>query len=173
LAGGAAPRVKGEVRIYAGKAGFRPPEEAAKTPIEVASANWHASARLVGRHIPEALLVDIGSTTADLIPIAAGEPAALGYTDAERLETGELVYTGAVRTPVMALAERVPFRGRLVALMAESFATTADVYRLLDALPPDADQQEAADGRGKSTAETETRLARMVGRDRSDGTPEA
>jgi probable H4MPT-linked C1 transfer pathway protein len=112
----------------------------------------------------------VGSTTADLIPVTDGMPITLGYSDVERLETGELIYTGAVRTPLMALARQVPFRGRFISIMAEYFATTADVYRLIDALPPSADQQEAADGRGKSLPETETRLARMVGCDRSDET---
>lgn len=162
-------RLAGPVRIYGGRAGFLPPDRACAATVHVASANWHASAALLGRLMPDALLVDIGSTTADLVPVAAGAPAAAGYTDAERLETGELVYTGAARTPVMAHVDRVPFRGRLVSLMTEPFATMADVYRLLGALPSEADQQEAVDGRGKSIPETQTRLARMIGRDRDDG----
>jgi probable H4MPT-linked C1 transfer pathway protein len=169
LARWAARNLHGEVRIYAGRGGFLPPDAAAGAAADVASANWHATASLLARHLPEALLVDIGSTTADLIPVAQGAPAALGYSDAERLETGELVYTGVVRTPLVALARRAPFRGRWTSLVAEYFATTADMYRLLGLLDPEADQQEAADGRGKSRAETETRIARMVGRDRAEG----
>ena len=61
----------------------------------------------------DALFIDIGSTTADLIPIVAGRVAALGYSDAERLASGELVYTGMTRSFVMALASRAPFRWRL------------------------------------------------------------
>jgi probable H4MPT-linked C1 transfer pathway protein len=166
----AASRLQGNVRIYAGRSGLIAPAAAGAAALDVASANWHATAGLVGRSEPEALLVDIGSTTADLIPIVGGRSASLAYTDAERLETGELVYTGVVRTPVLALARRAPFRGRSIALMAETFATSADIHRLTGALPEAADQQETADGQGKSTAETETRLARMIGRDRQDGT---
>ncbi|PZE01513.1 hydantoinase/oxoprolinase family protein, partial [Klebsiella pneumoniae] len=81
------------VRIYAGRAGFLPVEDARAHAADIASANWHATAALIGRHVGHALLVDIGSTTADLIPIVSGKPAAQGYSDAERLETGELVYT--------------------------------------------------------------------------------
>jgi probable H4MPT-linked C1 transfer pathway protein len=134
----------------------------------VASANWHATARLVGCHLDEALVVDVGSTTCDLIPVKDGVPKAQGYTDAERLRTGELVYAGVVRTPLMALASAIPFRGGPIGIMAEHFATTADVYRCLGRLPQDTDQQETADGRGKSLAETETRLARVIGHDRTD-----
>jgi probable H4MPT-linked C1 transfer pathway protein len=164
----AVEHLEGRLRVYGGRAGFLSPDEADAAASDVASANWHATAALVGRHLPAALLVDIGSTTTDLIPIVSGRPEARGYMDFERLATGELVYSGAVRTPLMALAERVLFRGRQVGLMAEHFATTADVHRLLEDLPAEADQQEAADGRGKSIPETETRLARMIGCDRTD-----
>ena len=58
---------------------------------DIASANWHASAALIARCCREALLVDMGSTTTDIVPIVAGAVAARGYTDAERLATGELL----------------------------------------------------------------------------------
>lgn len=173
LAGWAESRLSGPVAIYGGRAGFLPPEAAARHAFAVASANWHATASLVGHLVPDALLVDIGSTTSDLIPVAGGKPAAAGYTDAERLGTGELVYTGAVRTPAMAFTDRAPFWGRWVGLMAEPFATAADLHRLLGALPDALDQQEAADGRGRSPEQTRTRLARTVGLDASDAPAEA
>jgi len=160
----------GRVRIYAGPAGFLAPRRAIKQTAAVASANWAASAELVASRLRDALFVDIGSTTTDIVPIRAGRLMTRALNDADRLASEELVYSGVVRTPVMALARRIAFDGQRIPAMAEYFATTADVYRLIDALPPDADQQEAADGRGKSLPETETRLARMVGCDRSDAT---
>jgi probable H4MPT-linked C1 transfer pathway protein len=169
----AGKRLAGQVAIYGGRAGFLQPGGAPEHVADIASANWHATASFVGRRAGEALLVDIGSTTTDIIQIVAGGVAAAGYTDAERLGTGELVYTGLVRTPLVALASQVPFGGRLVSLMAEYFATTADVYRQLGRLPEEADQQEAADGKGKSLAETRTRLARMVGHDAAEASDEA
>ncbi|WP_048430540.1 hydantoinase/oxoprolinase family protein [Methylobacterium indicum] len=169
IAGWAAAHLPGTVAVYAGRAGFVAPEEAGAKAPDVASANWHATAALVGRLRPAALLVDLGSTTGDLIPIRDGQPWAVGYSDAERLETGELVYTGVVRTPLLALSPAVPFRGRRTALMAECFATTGDAYRLLRDLPEAEDQQDTADLKGKSIPETEIRLARMIGRDRHEG----
>ena len=77
----------------------------------------------------------------------------------------ELVYAGVTRTPVMALASNVPFAGQRQGLMAEYFATAADVHRLTGELPRDADQHDTADGRGKSAEESAARLARMLGRD--------
>ena len=55
--------------------------------------------------------------------------------------------------------------------MAELFATTADVWRLLDALDETADQHPAADGGAKTKAASRQRLARMVGRDAGDLDP--
>ncbi|HKA65832.1 MAG TPA: hydantoinase/oxoprolinase family protein [Methyloceanibacter sp.] len=154
--------------IYAGGAGFLAPHDAKRLMLDVASANWHATASLVARHHADGLLVDVGTTTTDLIPIKAGKVAARGATDAERLTEGELLYTGVVRTPVMAAAHSAPFRGRVQRIAAECFATMADVWRLAGDLPDDADPYPAADQRGKTKEESAARLARMLGRDASD-----
>jgi probable H4MPT-linked C1 transfer pathway protein len=152
-----------DLRVYAGRQGF------VTTPGDhwqaVASANWHASARFVATRQSQALFIDIGSTTTDIVPLRNGQVEAAGYTDDERLVSEELVYTGATRTPVMAVAESVPFGGQRQRLMAEYFATMADVHRLTGALPEDADQLPAADGRGKTVEDSARRLARMLGRD--------
>jgi probable H4MPT-linked C1 transfer pathway protein len=154
--------------IYAGEAGFLAPEDAKRHTLEVASANWHATASLVARRHADALLVDAGTTTTDLIPIKAGKLAARGATDAGRLTEGELLYTGVVRTPVMAVAHSAPFKGRVQRIAAERFATMADVWRLTGDLSEDADPYPAADQRGKSPEENAARLARMLGRDASE-----
>ncbi len=158
--------------IYAGGAGFLAPDLAVMRPLDVASANWHASAVLAAAHYPDGLLVDVGTTTTDLVPLRAGAPASRGVTDGERLTEGELVYTGVVRTPVMAVAREAPFKGRAQGIAAERFATMADVYRLTGELPEDADPYPSADLRGKSAAESAARLARMLGRDASEALPD-
>jgi probable H4MPT-linked C1 transfer pathway protein len=145
---------------------------AAASPERVASANWQATARLVAAAVPNGLLIDVGSTTTDLAPLRAGAVVARGTDDGERLALDELVYRGVVRTPVMAVAPYIELDGRRVGVAAELFATMADVYRLTGELPPHADQQPSADGRGKSLVESRARLARMVGRDAAEA-PEA
>ena len=127
------------LRVYAGSSGFLDPEVAKRRTLEVASANWHATAALIAQTLGDALLVDVGTTTTDLIPIKDGAVAARGATDAERLTEGELLYTGVVRTPVMAVARSAPFKGRVQRIAAERFATMADVWRLTGDLPGDAD----------------------------------
>src|SRR5215469_11994621 len=153
------------VRIYASDGTFLTAAAAKAEPPRVASANWHASARVAARNARDALFVDIGSTTTDLVPLRAGAVAARGTDDATRLASDELIYRGVVRTPVMAVVQHVLIGGVRTGVMAEYFATMADVYRLTGELPSHADQHSAADGRGKSLAESRARLARMVGQD--------
>jgi probable H4MPT-linked C1 transfer pathway protein len=151
--------------VYAGATGLVAPDAALALAPQVASANWMATAAFVARCLPKAILVDVGSTTADLIPVAGGRVLALGRNDFERLTHGELVYTGVVRTPVMAMAPAVAFEGHRVPLMAEYFATSADIYRLTGELPEGADLHPAADQGEKTVAASARRLARMIGRD--------
>jgi probable H4MPT-linked C1 transfer pathway protein len=151
--------------LYAGPAGFLTPQNTVKKTDAVASANWAASAQLVASLLPDALFVDIGSTTTDLVPIRGGLLMIRGFSDADRLACEELVYTGVLRTPLMALADRIPFDGQWIPAMAEYFATTADVYRLTGELLEGADQLPAADNGGKTVRDSARRLARMIGRD--------
>ena len=159
---------KRRVGFYAGDAGWLAPAAAKAHPAAAASCNWHASAQALAMRLPAALLVDMGSTTTDIVPIAAGRVQARGFCDSDRLALGELVYSGVVRTPLMALATSVPVAGRRIPLMAELFATTADVYRMLGWLPVEADQHDSADGAAKTVAASRQRLARMVGCDAYD-----
>jgi len=158
----------GEISVYAGRAGYLRPEDAAGHATDIASANWHACAALIASKYTDALFIDLGSTTTDLIPIAHGKVAASGYTDAERLATGELVYTGLVRGFVMAVADRAPLHGAWTALINENFATMADVHRILGTLPADVDLMATADGREKTKQASRARLARIVGADADD-----
>lgn len=154
-----------QVMIFAGSAGYLNPRQAAQAAMQVASANWLATATWLSKNMPRGLLVDIGSTTTDLIPFARGSVLARGHTDRDRLRHEELVYTGIARTPIMSLARQVPVEGEWIGLMAEHFATTADIYRVLQTLPENADLYPAADAGDKTLKESERRLARMVGMD--------
>ena len=154
------------VKFYAAGVGFVPLESVAAHAERIASANWHASASLLAKHAQNALFVDIGSTTTDIVPIINSNVAA--STDAQRMANDKLVYTGITRTPVMALAQKLYFEGAEVNVAAEYFATMADVYRLTGDLRPENDLAETADGKGKTAQESARRLARMVGQDVED-----
>jgi (4-(4-[2-(gamma-L-glutamylamino)ethyl]phenoxymethyl)furan-2-yl)methanamine synthase len=154
-----------ETLFYAANVGFVTLEGVSANIAHIASTNWHASASALAMHVQDALLIDIGSTTTDIIPIEKGVVALRILSDAARLQNDTLVYTGVVRTPIMALAQKLPFEGVEVSVMAEHFATMADVYRLTGELNAVSDKVETADGKGKTALESARRLARMVGRD--------
>ena len=153
------------LRVYAGTRDFLTREQAEHEFSQVASANWRASVALTAERLAEGILIDVGSTTTDLAPFKEREALTMGYDDHQRLLFEELVYTGVVRTPLMALARRAPFAGQWVSLMAEHFATTADVYRLTGDLPEHADMLPSADHGAKNVAASARRLARMLGLD--------
>ena len=159
----------GNIALYAGRTGWAAVDEARTRAEDIASANWLATATWLSTVLPQALLVDVGSTTSDLIVIAGGI-ATHSRSDADRLISGELVYAGVVRTPLMALAPAIDFMGRRHRLMAEHFATSADVWRLLGELPAHADSYPTADGGPRTPEASARRLARMVGRDLGEGT---
>ncbi len=156
----------GEIPVYVWRTagGFAEAAAAIDEPQRVAAANWHALATWVADQfeIENGLLIDIGSTTTDLIPLAGRKSAAIGLTDPQRLQSSELIYTGIRRTPLCALAVSVPYRGGYCPLAAEWFATTQDVYLTLGDIAPGEDHCETADGRPATVDMSRARLGRML-----------
>jgi (4-(4-[2-(gamma-L-glutamylamino)ethyl]phenoxymethyl)furan-2-yl)methanamine synthase len=150
------------VRVFTTAGDFVDSATARARPLDAAASNWVATALLVGRFVPEALLVDIGSTTTDVIPVVAGRMAALGRTDPERLLAGELLYTGALRTNVAAIVRRVPLRGGECPVASELFAVSGDVHVLLGNLAADDYTCPTPDGRPPAPEFAGERLARVV-----------
>jgi probable H4MPT-linked C1 transfer pathway protein len=144
------------IRVWRTDGRFVDLQSARAEPLLVAAANWLALASFAGRFIPTGpgLVLDVGSTTTDLIPLRDAVPIPQGRTDPERLRSRELVYTGARRTPLCALLGGDG--------AAEWFATTLDVYLLLGQIPEDPNDMVTADGRPATRAAAHGRLARMV-----------
>ena len=137
-------------------------------PLCAASANWHATLQYTATRLDGGMLLDIGSTTTDLLPFHNGEGLAQGGSDAERMQHGELLYSGVVRTPVYATATALPWRGTWQPVIPERFADMADVYRLLGRLQTHQDVLHTADGAGREHTDSARRLARMAGLDLAD-----
>jgi probable H4MPT-linked C1 transfer pathway protein len=156
-------------QVWMGPRGLGAPDAAEADPASVASTNFLASAALLALRLPDALLVDMGSTTTDIVPVRDRKTAPRGLTDGDRLRTGELVYTGLTRTDVGIVAQRGKLGGRPQRLAAGSFANMADVRRVLGTLPHDVDQHATLDGRAKSLDASLERLARCFGRDAGEG----
>lgn len=136
--------------------------EARARPLDIAAANWVGSALAVAEQRADALMVDVGSTTADVIPIAAGRVVAAGRTDLDRLLASELVYTGALRTNLAAIAPRVPVRDGWCPVASEYFAISADAQLILGHLAPGAYACATPDGRPASVEGARERVARLV-----------
>jgi probable H4MPT-linked C1 transfer pathway protein len=158
-----------DVRVYLIDGSLVSPEVARERVIEAAASNWHALATFVGRWIdrPSALLVDIGSTTTDIVPIVDGKAASTGLTDPERIAASELVYTGVVRSPICAVTSAIPWRGEMCRTAHELFATTWDAYLVTGDLPEEPASTHTADGRPATRGFARERLSRTICADSS------
>jgi len=159
-----------EVRVYLVDGRLVAPELAVARPSLAAASNWHALARFAARlgSGRRDLLIDVGSTTCDIVPLVNGQPAGQGRSDTERLICGELVYTGMERTPVCAVVATLPFGGQDCPVAGEWFATTRDAYLLLGAVSEDPTCRDTADGRPATRDAARGRLARMICADPAD-----
>lgn len=162
------------VAVWQTGAEFLSPQVAREIPLLVAAANWHALATWVGRLVPQglSLLMDMGSTTTDIIPLLNGVPIPSGLTDRERLSSGELVYTGVRRTPLCAVSQTVPFQGTACPVAAELFATMLDVYLILGMQIEDQNDLDTANGKPATKTSARDRVARMICCDRTEVHPE-
>ena len=133
----------------------------------LAAANWLASADYLKELYPDAVLLDIGSTTADIVPLNRFS-SLLGLTDLVRLQKGYLVYTGMLRTPVATLLSSVDLDGVPTPVSTEYFAASADVHLVLGHIGPELYTCDAPDGKEKSRGAALRRLARVVCADLSE-----
>ena len=154
------------VRVWRTDGRFMDLTDVRRNPLMAAAANWLALATFAGRYVPKgpALLIDIGSTTTDIVALQDGRPLPIGRTDPERLHSGELVYTGVRRTPLCAI---MGSEGA-----AELFATTLDAYLLIGWIAEDPTDHNTADGRPATKAAAHARLARMLCADLETSTAE-
>lgn len=147
---------------FVGLKGMVDYESVQKNPQELAAANWIATAPLAAYMAPDCIFIDTGSTTTDIIPIKEGNECAKGRTDLERLATGELVYTGTLRTNVATLVDKVPLKEEWVRTASELFAVTADVHLVLGNITREDYTSETPDGADNSRENSLLRLARVV-----------
>ena len=136
--------------------------ELVQSPIEVAAANWIATSQIIAEIEKDCIFVDTGSTTTDIIPIKDGHECAKGRTDFERSATGELVYTGTLRTNLTSFVDSVPLNGKDYRVASELFASTADVYNVLGLISEDDFTCATCDGAGKSKEDSARRISRIL-----------
>jgi probable H4MPT-linked C1 transfer pathway protein len=127
----------------------------------LAAANWLVSAEYLMDRYPGSLLVDLGSTTTDIIPLSGLEPLK-GLTDLSRLQRGYLVYTGLLRTTLPALIRQVSLQGVPTPVCPEFFAISADVHLVLSHITEQEYAVDTPDRKGKDRIRSLRRLARVV-----------
>jgi len=135
--------------------------EAYKSPLEIAAANWAASAWLISKKLRNCIFIDIGSTSTTIVPIINGKISVQGYTDPEKLVYGELVYLGVLRTNICSIVNKVPYKGLFARLSSEKFALSGDVCLVLGKIGVKDYTTETADGRGRGIRECLDRLSRV------------
>ncbi len=151
-----------EVMVLDVDGGLRSIESAKAEPLKVAAANWAATGWIVAQKISDCVVVDVGSTSTSIIPVADGKVVAEGKTDLEKLTNGELVYTGSLRTNVSAIINSVPVRGGIARVSSELFAQSGDVHLVLDNIKMEDYTVDTPDGKGKTRNDALARLARVV-----------
>lgn len=145
-----------DARFYGTDAAFH----AGAVP-ELAAANWLASADWLREKYPGAVLLDIGSTTADIIPL--GRFGAMrGLTDLARLQQGYLVYTGMLRTNLATLLRTVELDGVRTPVSSEYFATSADAHLVLGTIAETDYRCDTPDHQEKTREASLRRLVRVV-----------
>ena len=128
---------------------------------ELAAANWLASADYLREEYADAVLLDVGSTTADIIPLNCFE-SLKGLTDTRRLQEQYLVYTGMLRTNVATLLSSVTLDGIATPVSTEYFAASADAHLVLGHIAPEDYTSPAPDSGEKTVDAALRRLARVV-----------
>jgi hypothetical protein len=128
---------------------------------QLAAANWLASADYLRAEYPDAVLLDIGSTTADVIPIARFE-SLKGLTDLLRLQKGYLIYTGILRGNIATLLQSVLLDGTKTPASSEYFAGSADAHLVLGHITPEDYTCDTPDLKEKTKDASLKRLARVV-----------
>ena len=128
---------------------------------QLAAANWLASADYLRKEFPDAVLLDIGSTTADIIPLMCFE-SMKGLTDLMRLQKGYLIYTGMLRGNIATILQSVILDGMVTPVSSEYFAISADAHLVLGHITPAQYTSDTPDKKEKTKKAALRRLARVV-----------
>jgi probable H4MPT-linked C1 transfer pathway protein len=157
------------VRVYSVEGKWLSVSQAARDPWKVAASNWHGLARYVTRIVGKksCLLIDVGSTTTDIIPIHDEKILIEDRTDSQRLQSGALVYTGVERSNIAGIVRELTLFNSVCPVINEQFATTRDVYLWLREIEDDPTNCETADNQPATRKAARHRLARLVGEDGS------
>jgi len=127
--------------------------------------NWLITAHLLAKYNTNLIAVDLGSTTTDIILIRNNKCINKRNSDLIGLQNSELIYSGALRTPIHSVTNLITLNRKKYPVIPEDFARMSDIYRLLKIISTSEDYTTTSDGRTKSDINTYHRLSRIFGFD--------
>ena len=150
--------------VYCTDGGWLSPSDCGEQWSRVAASNWHAIANVAAASDPTQsnILLDIGSTTVDIIPLNCGTAVPNNLSDIDRLQSKQLLYWGVQRTPICALIDIAELDNRQIPLAREFFATTYDAFLLTGDIAEAGACHGTADGKPATRQYAHARLARSV-----------
>ncbi|MDC0482314.1 hypothetical protein OAN90_02565, partial [Gammaproteobacteria bacterium] len=130
---------------------------------ELFSTNWMLTSKFLNSKKNIDLIIDIGSTTTDIIfkDMHIGS----NINDYMRLVNKTLLYQGVVRTPLSMMTDNVLFKGNNTSLVNEVFATTGDIFNLHGDIDFSKLDYLGSDNLQFTKVNSFTRLARIIGLD--------
>lgn len=139
-------------------------DEADNRWAKLAASNWHAMAHHCSQLLSKGthILIDVGTTTTDILPLAEGEVATKGIDDTTRLQRGELVYCGVERASLSSIVSSLIIDGTPTPIARERFATTLDTFLITGEIPERPDYIETADSKPATRLAAHRRLARLI-----------
>ncbi|ABO35902.1 Hydantoinase/oxoprolinase [Methanococcus maripaludis C5] len=150
------------ISVFDSDGNFISLEDARETYMKVSASNWCGTAKWVSKNIEKnCILVDMGSTTTDIIPIVDGRVVA-EKTDLERLMNQELLYVGTLRTPISHLGNIIMFKGVNTNVSSEYFAITADISVILEKVTPEEYTCDTPDGKGTDKRSSLIRISKVL-----------
>ena len=142
--------------------GLKDYEYVKEHPLDMAAANWIATSHLIANIKEDCIFMDMGTTTTDIIPIRDSHEIAEGHSDLERLCSGELVYTGMLRTNIATIVNQIPVRDTFAGVSSELFTISADVYRILNEITEEEYLCDTPDNKSKDIISCKRRLLRLI-----------
>ena len=139
-------------------------DEADNRWAQLAASNWYAMAHHCSQLLSKGthILIDVGTTTTDIVPLAEGQVATKGSDDTTRLQHGELVYCGVERASLSSIVSSLTIDGTPTPIARERFATTLDTFLITGEISERPDDIETADSKPATRRAAHRRMARLI-----------
>ncbi len=152
-----------EIYIFDVNGNFLTVEEGKKKYMDISASNWTATTEFIKKefNLNDFLLIDMGSTTTDIIPVINGNIVA-NKTDLDRLINKELLYVGTLRTPVSFLTNEIIFKGIKTNMSSEYFAITGDINIIMNKISENEYSCDTPDGKPANKEHCKIRLSKVI-----------